>query len=161
MISHLNQPHLTAMSDQNYDVEQELAAFFTKTTATRSACDLRAGELVHGGLQLVPTQGVCSYTVYAGTTLDAVIQFRLKSLALPLKTMELAHQVYGNLAPEVALQGQIGADDTNDGREALLVYVMPRMQGISRLDYILLYGYPEDTPKICEARLTLIKDVAS
>lgn len=63
------------MSDQNYDVEQELAAFFTKTTVTRSACDLRATELVDGGLQLVPTQGACSYTVYAGTTLSSVIQF--------------------------------------------------------------------------------------
>lgn len=149
------------MSDQNYDVEQELAAFFTKTTVTRSACDLRATELVDGGLQLVPTQGACSYTVYAGTTLSSVIQFRLKSLALPLKTMELARQVYGKLAPEVALQGQIGEDNANDGREALIVYVMPRMQGISRLDFILAYGFPEDTPKICDARLTLIKDVAT
>lgn len=149
------------MSDQNYDVEQELAVFFTKTTVTRSACDLRATELVDGGLQLVPTQGACSYTVYAGTTLSSVIQFRLKSLALPLKTMKLARQVYGKLAPEVALQGQIGEDDANDGREALIVYVMPRMQGISRLDFILAYGFPEDTPKICDARLTLIKDVAT
>lgn len=75
--------------------------------------------------------------------------------------MELARQVYGKLAPEVALQGQIGEDDANDGREALIVYVMPRMQGISRLDFILAYGFPEDTPKICDARLTLIKDVAT
>jgi hypothetical protein len=149
------------MSDQSYDVEQDVAAFFTKTTVTRSACDLRAVELVGGGLQLVPVQGACSYTVYAGPTLGSVIQFRLKSLALPLKTMELAHQVYGKFVPEVALQGQIGEDNANYGREALIVYVMPRMQGISRLDFILAYGYPEDTPKICNARLTLIKDVAT
>lgn len=147
------------MSDQNYDVEQDVAAFFTKTMVTRSACDLRATELIDGGLQLVPVQGSCSYTVYAGPKLDSVIQFRLKSLSLPLKSMELAHQVYGNLAPEVTLRGRIGEDD-GDGREALLVYSMPRMQGISRLDFILAYGYPEDTPKICDARLTLIKDVA-
>jgi len=146
------------MSDQNYDVEQDVATFFTKTTVTRSACDLRATELVDGGLQLVPVQGACSYTVYAGPEHCSVIQFRLKSLALPLKTMELAHQVYGTLAPEVALEGQIGEDD--DDTEALLVYVMPRMQGISRLDFILAYGFPEDTPKNCDARLTLIKDAA-
>lgn len=149
------------MSDQNYDVEQDVAVFFTKTTVTRSACDLRAIQLVDGGLQLVPIQGACSYTVYAGPTLGSVIQFRLKSLALPSKTMELAHQVYGRLAPKVTLQGQIGEDDANDGREALVVYVMPRMQGISRLDFILAYGYPENTPKNCDARLTLIKDVAA
>jgi len=147
------------MSDQNYDVEQDVVTFFTKTTVTRSACDLRATELVDGGLQLVPVQGACSYTVYAGSELDSVIQFRLKSLALPLETMELAHQVYGTLAPEVALEGQIGEDD--DDREALLVYVMPRMIGISRLDFILAYGFPEDTPKNCDARLTLIKDAAT
>ncbi|PPJ52944.1 hypothetical protein CBER1_11655 [Cercospora berteroae] len=149
------------MSDQNYDVERDVAAFFTKTTVTRDACDLRAKEIVTSGLQLVPTQGACSYTVYGGTTLGSVIQFRLKSVALPLKTMELARQVYGKFAPKVALEGQIGDDDTNDGREALVVYVMPRMQGISRLDFILAHGYPKDTQKICDARLTLIKDVAT
>ena len=148
------------MRDQNYDVEQDIAAFFSKTTVTRSACDLRAAELVDGGLEPVRIQGVCSYTVYAGPNLSSIVQFRLKSLALPLETIKLAHQVYGELAPEVVLQGQIGEDDANDGREALVVYVMPRMQGISRLDFILAYGYPEDTPKICDARLSLIKDVA-
>ena len=152
------------MSDQNYDVEQEVEAFFTKTTVTRSTCDLHAVALVDAGLQLVPVQGACSYTVYAGATLGSVIpviQFRLKSLALPLKTMELAHQVYGRFAPEVAFRGQIGEDDADDGREALLIYVMPRMQGISRLDFILAYGFPEDTPENCNARLMLIKDVAT
>jgi hypothetical protein len=148
------------MSDQNYDVEVDVAAFFTKTTVTRNACDLRATELVDGGLQLVPTQGVCSYTVYAGPTLDSVIQFRLKSLALPSKIMELAHHVYGKLVPELIVHGQIGEDDVNNGRQALIVYAMPRMPGKSRLDFILAYGFPEDTPKICGARLTLIKDVA-
>jgi hypothetical protein len=91
------------MSDQNYDVEQDVAAFFTKMTVTRSACDLRATELVSGELQLVPTQDVCSYTVYTGPTLGSVIQFRLKSLILPSKTMDLAQQVYGKLVPEVIL----------------------------------------------------------
>lgn len=149
------------MNDQNYDVEQEVEAFFTKTTVARSICDLHAKQLLDGGLQLVPVQGACSYTVYAGATLGSVVQFRLKSLALPLKTMELAHQVYGKFAPEVAFRGQIGEDDADDGREALLVYVMPRMQGISRLDFILAYGFPEDTPENCNARLMLIKDVAT
>jgi hypothetical protein len=49
----------------------------------------------------------------------------------------------------------------NQEHTALIVYVMSRMQGISRLDFILAYGYPEDTPKICDARLTLINDVAT
>jgi hypothetical protein len=149
------------MTDQNYNVEQDVAAFFAKTTVARATCDSRAKELVGGGLQLVPVQGACSYTVYAGATLDSVVQFRLKSLALPLKTMELAHQVYGRLAPLVSLEGQIGDNDAIHGREALVVYVMPRMQGISRLDFILDHGFPEDTPKIRDARLRLIKDVAA
>jgi hypothetical protein len=159
------------MGDQNYDAEQDIAAFFTKTTATRSACDLRARELVDGELQLVPIQGACSYTLYAGPKpgtssepgTGSVIQFRLKSLALPSKTVKLAREVYGKLAPKVVeLESHIGEDDDDDdGREALIVYLMPRMEGITRLDFVLAYGYPEDSPKICGARLALIKDVAT
>lgn len=180
------------MTDQNYNVEQEIAAFFsTKTTVTRNSCDEFAKKLIvekstSGStstdtstsastvrLEIVPTQGVCSYTVYAGTsssnnssTLDWVVQFRLKSLALPMETMERARRVYGGLVPEVSFRGEIGGGDIgggddDDGRENLVVYVMPRMRGISRLEYILAHGFPEDGEKICEARERLVGDVAS
>lgn len=173
------------MTDQNYNVEQEIADFFsTKTTVSRNSCDEFAKKLIVEKstdtstststdtvqLEIVPTQGVCSYTLYAGTsnsnsTLDWVVQFRLKSLALPLETMERARRVYGGLVPEVSFRGEIGDangdDDDGDGRENLMVYVMPRMRGISRLEYILAHGFPEDGEKICEARERLVGDVAS
>lgn len=181
------------MTDQNYNVEQEIADFFsTKTRVLRNSCDEFAKKLIvekstSGStstststdtntvrLEIVPTQGVCSYTVYAGSnnsnTLDWVVQFRLKSLALPMETMERARRVYGGLVPEVSLRGEIGGGDGDacndgdggdDGRENLMVYVMPRMRGISRLEYILAHGFPEDGEKICEARERLVGDVAS
>lgn len=181
------------MTDQNYNVEQEIAAFFsTKTRVLRNSCDEFAKKLIVEKstdtntntststststvqLEIVPTQGVCSYTVYAGTSnsssnsLDWVVQFRLKSLALPMETMERARRVYGGLVPEVSLRGEMGGDEgggdgngNDDGRENLVVYVMPRMRGISRLEYILAHGFPEDGEKICEARERLVGDVAS
>lgn len=180
------------MTDQNYNVEQEICDFFsTKTRVLRNSCDEFAKKLIvekstSGStntstntstststvrLKIVPTQGVCSYTVYAGTssnsnssTLDWVVQFRLKSLALPMETMERARRVYGGLVPEVRFRGEMGGDiggGDDDGRENLMVYVMPRMRGISRLEYILAHGFPEDGEKICEARERLVGDVAS
>lgn len=180
------------MTDQNYNVEQEIADFFsTKTRVSRTSCDEFAKKLFLKNntntntdtstntstvrLEIVPTQGVCSYTVYAGSnssnsTLDWVVQFRLKSLALPLETMERARRVYGGLVPEVSFRGEIGGGDgdgngngngNDDGRENLVVYVMPRMRGISRLEYILAHGFPEDGEEICEARERLVGDVAS
>lgn len=80
--------------------------------------------------------------------------------------MERARRVYGGLVPEVSFRGEMGGDacndgDEDDGRENLVVYVMPRMRGISRLEYILAHGFPEDGEKICEARERLVGDVAS
>lgn len=63
---------------QQYSVDDEIAAFFSKTAVTRHTCDGLAKDLV-GGDQVVPVavQGVCSYTVYAGPGLDHVVQFCL------------------------------------------------------------------------------------
>lgn len=81
-----------------------------------------------------------------------------------METMERARRVYGGFVPEVSFRGEIGDGDgggDDDGRENLMVYVMPRMRGISRLEYILAHGFPEDGEKICEARERLVGDVAS
>ena len=145
-------------SNEEYSVEQDTAAFFSKTSATRSACDARAKELVGGDITAVPVQGVCIYTLYAGRNDELVVQLRLKSLALPCETTDLARKIYGSLAPEVSFEGQLG--DDLDGKEALYVYTMSRVRGISRLDFILAHGYPEDTPDNCSKRLTLVTDVA-
>lgn len=52
-----------------YSVDEEIAAFFRQTTATRAECDERALVLA-GAAAAVPVKipGVCNYTVYAGGT---------------------------------------------------------------------------------------------
>nr|POF04138.1 hypothetical protein CFP56_21893 [Quercus suber] len=137
---------------------REIASFFTKASTNRSECDLRAADLVGGDVITVPNQGAYSYTVYAGAEASTVVQCRLKSLALSLETVHLASCIYGSLVPEVHLKGQIGEDEP--GKEVLLIYVMPRMKGISWLDHVIAYDLPNDAPDICAKRLTLVTDVA-
>lgn len=118
-----------------YCAADEIASFFTKTSATRSLCDARARALTGHDATPVAIQGNCSYTVYAGQ--NSVIQFRLRSLKLHQHTTQLASQVYGDLAPHVTYEGQLGDDRDKDGKEPLLVYHMGRIPGISHLDFIL------------------------
>ncbi|KAM9873259.1 hypothetical protein VDGL01_12663, partial [Verticillium dahliae] len=111
--------------NQQYVVEDEIAAFFSKTSILRESCDALARELVDGD-QVVPVavQGACSYTVYAGPNLGHVVQFRLKTLGLKVETAALARQVFNTLAPDVSFKQQLGEDCTIPGREPLLVNVM-------------------------------------
>ncbi len=95
--------HCTMASTYSeYSIDAEIASFFSKTSATRSACDARAKELAGGNVVPVKVQGACSYSVYAGVDLEYVVQFRLKSLDLRAETTTLARNVYGSLVPEVA-----------------------------------------------------------
>lgn len=120
-----------------------------------------AKDLV-GGDQVVPVaiQGACSYTVYAGQDLDYVVQFRLKSLGLKAETAALARRIFGTLAPETSFKQQLGENSEADGQEPLLVYVMTRIQGMSRLEFILAHGFPENTPENMARRKNLVQDVA-
>ncbi|KAI0477841.1 hypothetical protein GGR56DRAFT_639012 [Xylariaceae sp. FL0804] len=149
--------------DQEYVVGDEIAAFFSKTSVHRETCDALAKELV-GGEQVVPVavQGFCSYTVYAGQRLSHVVQYRLKSLALKVENTVLARQIFGAFAPDVSFRQQLGEDSTTTttGKEPLLVYVMTRMPGISRLDFILAHGFPENSPENMARRKNLVLDVA-
>lgn len=115
---------------------------------TRETCDSLAKDLV-GGDQVVPVaiQGACSYTVYAGQDLDYVVQFRLKSLGLKAETAALARRIFSTLAPETSFKQQLGENSEADGQEPLLVYAMTRIQGMSRLEFILAHGFPENTPE--------------
>lgn len=149
---------MTSGNQEEYSVDQEIADFFNKTSATRSACDARATELVGGSVTPVAVQGVCSYSVYAGPNHDFVVQFRLKSLELRAETARLAREVYGSLAPQVSFNGQIGEDI--DGKEPLYVYVMSRVRGTSHLDFILAHGLPQNSPENFPWRKNLIADVA-
>lgn len=148
---------------QLYAVDDEIATFFTKTFVSREACDRLAKELV-GGDSVVPVvvQGTCSYTVYAGHDLSHVVQFRLKSLELKEQTATLARRIFGSLAPDVTFRQQLGDESmARAGQEPLLVYTMSRIRGISRLDFVLAHGFPENSPANKVRRKTLIQDVAS
>lgn len=151
-----------ALENQQYAVDDEIAAFFSKTPVHREACDVLAKELV-GGDQVVPVavQGVCSYTVYAGQDLEYVVQFRLQSLALEMETANLARQIFGTLVPEISFRQTLGEDSKMpETREPLRVYVMTRVRGMSRLDFILAHGFPENSPENMARRKNLIQDVA-
>ncbi|KAH7628982.1 hypothetical protein B0T09DRAFT_374625 [Sordaria sp. MPI-SDFR-AT-0083] len=118
----------------NYSVNSEIQDFFTKTSATRAACDAKAKELVGGG-EVVPVdvQGACSYTVYAGPGLQYVVQFRLESLALETEISSLATEIYGSLVPKVSFVGRLGE---NEEKQALRVYLMTRGSGSATLVWI-------------------------
>lgn len=88
-----------ATSDAVYSVDQEIADFFEKTTATRLACDTSAREHISGNVVPVAVQGVCSYTVYAGHNSEFVVQFRLASLQLNMEIAKLARNIHGQFTP--------------------------------------------------------------
>lgn len=145
---------------EEYSRDHAIAGFFTQTCTTRSACDSRALELVGGKVVPVEVQGVCSYSVFAGPELKHVVQFRLESLKLDPKTATLARQVYGSLAPSVQFHGALGGEGDKAEKEPLLVYVMDRMRGISHLDFILTYGFPENSEPNFASRKNLMTDIA-
>ncbi|KAL6818034.1 hypothetical protein J3E69DRAFT_374859 [Trichoderma sp. SZMC 28015] len=146
------------VSYPGYNNDEQIADFFTKTSATRSSCDIRARELVGGSVVPVEGQGNCSYSVYAGPDLEYVVQFRLKSLELKTETMALARKIYGTLAPETSFKGEIG--DNGEGKESLYVYLMRRVRGITHLDFILAYGFPENSQENFTRRKTFMADIA-
>ncbi|KAF3071484.1 hypothetical protein CFAM422_006527 [Trichoderma lentiforme] len=146
------------VSYSEYDNDEAIAEFFTKTSAARSTCDARARGLVGGSAIPVEGQGNCSYSVYAGPGLEYVVQFRIKSLKLKTETTALARKIYGALAPEVSFEGEMGGD--GEGKEPLYVYVMRRMQGITHLDFISAHGFPENSPENFTRRKTFMVDIA-
>ncbi|KAJ5291517.1 hypothetical protein N7478_000768 [Penicillium angulare] len=149
-----------ATSDLEYSVDQEIADFFEKTTATRSACDILAKQHLGGNIVPVAVQGVCSYTVYAGPNAEFVVQFRLASLQLNMETANLARSIYGHFAPCVTFLGQVG--EVIESKEPLYIYVMSRVRGISYLDFILAHNrqVSENSPKFSSWRRNLVTDIA-
>lgn len=76
----------------------------------------------------------CSYSVYAGSNHEFVVQFRLKSLELKIEISSLACRIYSCLVPPVSYHGQMGEDV--DGKETLSIYVRTRVNGISHLGFV-------------------------
>lgn len=139
-----------------YSLDIAITEFFSKTSATREACDTKARDLVGGGIVPVTVQGNCSYSVYAGPEFEFVVQFRLKSLMLKLETVTLARKIYGSLAPNTSFHGELG----DGGKEPFCVYVMNRIQGISHLDFILASDVPGNSNQNFIWQKTLMSDVA-
>ncbi|EGX91068.1 Aminoglycoside phosphotransferase [Cordyceps militaris CM01] len=146
-----------------YSADDEIAAFFKKTTATRSQCETKARQLTGSNkIEPVAIQGACSYTVYAGERLEYVVQCRLSSLALKTELSDLATAVYGSFVPTVSLHGELGhGQDQESGKEPLLVYLMTRMPGITQLDFILSHDVAQSSPEFFPSRQYFFADVAS
>ncbi|CAG8075534.1 unnamed protein product [Penicillium salamii] len=123
------------MALENYSAENKIAEFFAQTTTTQAKCNTKARELVGGDVIPVGIQGSCSYTVYAGTKQEFVVQFRLRPVLLEMKTVALARQIYESLVPWTTCHGHMG--DMVDGKECLIIYVMDRVQGVSQLEFQL------------------------
>ncbi|KAI9678632.1 MAG: hypothetical protein M1817_005689 [Caeruleum heppii] len=139
-----------------YRLDDALALFFSQTSVTREACDVKAKDLVGGQVIPVTVQGACSYSVYAGPEFKFVVQFRLDSLMLKSEVATLAREIHGSLVPSVSLQGRLG----EEGQNPLFVYVLSRMQGISHLDFVLANGFPNNTDQNFLWRKTLMADLA-
>ncbi|KFZ11635.1 hypothetical protein V501_04639 [Pseudogymnoascus sp. VKM F-4519 (FW-2642)] len=141
-----------------YNVEDEIAAFFTKTSVTRQACDDRAKDIAGGTVTPIKIQGFCSYSVYAGPNLEYVVQFRPKSLELKTENTMLAKQLYGTLAPEVSFVGQLGDDDA--GKEPLYIYLANRVRGVTQLEFNLTHACADNSQETFAWRKTLMGDMA-
>ena len=150
--------HPTMSTYQEYSVDTAVAEFFTQTSSTRKECDDKAIELVGGKVVPVTVQGSCSYTVYAGPNLEFVAQFRLRSLMLDPKVSTLVRHIYGSLAPNVSLHGQLGLGE--DGKEPLFVYTMSRIRGVTHLDSVLKNDMPRDEQRYRVWRKNLLEGVA-
>ncbi|KAF8846691.1 hypothetical protein BDZ45DRAFT_682378, partial [Acephala macrosclerotiorum] len=139
-----------------YSLDVAIAEFFSRTSASRKACDTKAKNLIRGEIVLVTVQSNCNYSVYAGPKFEFVVQFCLKSLMLKSEIIALAREIYGSLAPNALFHGQL----REDGKEPLFVYVINQIPGISYLDFILANGFPENSDENFVWRKTLMSDVA-
>lgn len=106
-----------------YNFEEEVAEFFTRTSATRSACDAYAKEHLGGDVTPVTImQDISSYNVYAGPHAGFVAQFRLKALQLNTELVDLARSIHGPLIPQVEFRGQLGRRGGRKGTTLHLCY---------------------------------------
>ena len=109
-----------------------------------------------GSISPAPIQGDCSYTVYGGAHSEFVVQFRLQSLSLGLKTAAFTRKIHGNLAPTTTYHGQLG--DTS--QETASVYSLDRIPGISYIEFRLVNSYAEDFKENFALRAGLMVDLA-
>ena len=140
-----------------YSLENKIAVFFKKTSATREACDARAASLVGGPISPAAIPGDCSYTVYGGDDSQFVVQFRLQSQSLKLQMVALASKIHGNLAPTTTYHGQLGE---NTSQETVSVYSLDRIPGISYIEFHLADTHGQDSEENVALRAGLMTDLA-
>lgn len=138
-----------------YNLEEQIAEFFSESSATREACDAYAKEHLGGDVTPVPIQD-SSYSVYAGPNAELVAQFRPKSLQLNIELVDIARTIHGSLVPRVEFKGTLGEEE--DGKEPLYIYVMNRIPGVSYLEYKLARPAPD--AEFYPNRKTFMVDVA-
>ena len=140
-----------------YSLEDKIATFFKSTSVIREACDERAASLVGDPISPVAIQGDCSYTVYGGDDSQFVVQFRLQSQSLKLQMVTLARKIHGSLAPSTTYHGQLGE---NTNQEALSVYSLDRIPGISYIEFQLANTRSQDSEENVALRVDLTTDLA-
>ncbi|KAL8306254.1 hypothetical protein RB600_008908 [Gaeumannomyces tritici] len=106
-------------------VDDDVAEFFSSTSATREECDSIARTAFEGPVWPVAVQGATSYTVVAGRSGDKIVQFRDRNAQLDIRMLELAKRVHADLVLDCTALGWIG----NSTGPQLAVYAMDKLPG--------------------------------
>jgi len=139
-----------------YSLDIFIIEFFTRTSVTREACDEKAAFLIEDNIISVSIQESCSYIVYDETRFEFVVQFRLQSLSLNLKTTILARKIHDDLASIIAYHEQL--EDTS--QETALVYSLDRISGISYLKFCLANNYVKNSEENLVLQADLMMNLA-
>ncbi len=106
-----------------YNLDDDIATFFSGKSATRQQCDQFASKLFGDPIEPVAVQGVCSYTVVAGG--HKIIQFREETSLLDMEVLAFAQEVHGEFVAGCRELGWIGQAETS----RLAIYEMDRLPG--------------------------------
>jgi len=91
-------------------------------------------------IQEAPTQGFCSYTLYAGD--EIVIQFRPPSYRIDMEISRLVKATFLSDAPTTTFLGTMNTGSVDPTAEDLYIYSMTRIPGVPIAD-LLRPGLPD------------------
>lgn len=106
-------------------LEDEIAQFFSRTSATREECDDLALKNFGGLVEPVSVQGATSYTVVVGRNREKIVQFRNMDAQLDIGVLDLARRVHGDIVPKGTALGYTGEKSGS----RLAVYEMDKVPG--------------------------------
>ncbi|KAJ5091946.1 hypothetical protein NUU61_006816 [Penicillium alfredii] len=121
--------------------------FNSNTTVTRQQCDEFAISCAGGVSTALQMQGVCSYTVTAGTNKSKLFQFRDENSTIDMGNISLAKAIHPEFVASCKYLGTIG-----DSRP-LYIYEMENLPGTA---HIMARIPPDDMSRQCNT----IKDFA-